>query len=112
MSQEPWISRRHITVALRRTRLPVALGASALVVAIVTIFAFVTLGHHMADVATLYLLGVVVVAMRFGYVASLVAAALSVAAFVFFFTEPSLSFAVAEERHVVTFVIMLLVAFI
>lgn len=112
MSQEPWISRRHITIALRRTPLPVALGASALVVAIVTVFAFVTLGHHMADIATLYLLGVVVVAMRFGYIASLVAAALSVAAFDFFLTEPYLSFAVAEGRHVVTFVIMLLVAFI
>lgn len=112
MTEEPWISRRHITVALRRTTLPVAVGASALVVAVVTFFASITLSHHMADIATLYLLGVVVVAMRFGYVASLVAAALSVAAFDFFFTEPYLSFAVAEGRHVLTFVIMLLVAFI
>lgn len=63
----------------------------------------------MADIVMLYLVCVVVVAWRFGHIASLVTSALSVAALDFFFTEPYLSFAVADKRHLVTFAIMLFV---
>jgi two-component system, OmpR family, sensor histidine kinase KdpD len=70
------------------------------------------LDHRLTDVVMVYLLGVVLVAMRFGYAPSLFTATASVAAFDFFFTPPYFSFAVADKRYVVTFAIMLLVAFI
>ncbi len=59
-----------------------------------------------------YLLGVVVVSMRFGYGPSLLAAVLSVVAFDFFFVPPYFSFAVSDLRHTVTFAVMFLVAVI
>ncbi|MCL2448255.1 MAG: DUF4118 domain-containing protein [Polyangiaceae bacterium] len=86
-------------------------AASAAMVFIVTAFCLWVPAHRLTDVVMIYLLGVVVVAIRFGYLASLVASALSVAAFDFFFTEPYLSFAVDDAHHVVTFVIMLFVGF-
>jgi two-component system, OmpR family, sensor histidine kinase KdpD len=82
------------------------------VVAAETVLCWFLLDHRLADIVMLYLLGVVVVAMRFGYVPSLFAATLSVAAFDFFFTAPYFSFAVDDKRYVVTFVIMLFVAFV
>src|SRR3989442_1284671 len=45
-----------------------------------------------------YLLGVVIVAMRFGRAASALASVLSVAAFDFFFVPPYYTFAVSEDR--------------
>jgi two-component system sensor histidine kinase KdpD len=71
-------------------------------------FFFRTVG--LADVVMTYLLGVVIVSMRFGYTPSLVAAVLSVVALDFFFIPPFFSFAVSDLRHVVTFVVMLGVA--
>jgi two-component system, OmpR family, sensor histidine kinase KdpD len=68
-------------------------------------------GRRLPDVAMLYLLGVVVMAMRFGYPSSLFTAALSVAAFDLFFIEPFYSFAVEDKRYVLTFAIMFAVAF-
>ncbi len=70
-----------------------------------------TLGHRLPDIAMVYLLGVVVMAMRFGHAPSLFTAGLSVAAFDFFFTVPYFSFAVEDKRYVLTFVIMFSVAF-
>jgi two-component system sensor histidine kinase KdpD len=67
--------------------------------------------HRLPDVAMLYLLGVVVVAMQFGYPASLFTAALSVAAFDLFFIEPLFSFDVEDKRYMLTFAIMFSVAF-
>jgi two-component system sensor histidine kinase KdpD len=96
------------TVRLWRT--PAAVGAAVLVVAAVTAICRWAAWARIADVAMLYLLGVVTVAMSFGYVASLVATVLSVAGLDFFFTEPDLSFYVTDKHHLVTFVIMLFVA--
>lgn len=59
----------------------------------------------------LYLLGVMIIAMRFGYAPSLVASALSVAAFDYFFTVPYFSFAV-NGHFVLTLIIMLVVALV
>jgi two-component system sensor histidine kinase KdpD len=61
------------------------------------------------DVAMVYFLGVVLIALRFGYAASLVTAALSVASFDFFFTPPLFSFAVEDKGYLWTFSIMLFV---
>lgn len=59
-----------------------------------------------ADVAMLYLAGIVVVALRCGRAVSIVAAGFSVAAYDFFFVEPYYTFSVAHSSHVLTFVTM------
>jgi two-component system sensor histidine kinase KdpD len=66
----------------------------------------------LADVAMLYLLGVVVVSLRFGFRAAIASAVLSVLCFDFFFILPYLTLTVADVRHVITFGVMLLVAFV
>ena len=81
-------------------------------VALETAASWWLLGQRGTDIVMIYLLGVVVIAMRFGYVPSLVTIALSVAAFDFFFTVPHFSFAVDDKRYLLTFVIMVFVAFV
>lgn len=65
-----------------------------------------------ADVAMLYLGAIVVVALRSSRAASAVAAALSVAAFNFFYVEPWYTFAVAQSRHLLTFITMFVVGIV
>jgi two-component system sensor histidine kinase KdpD len=89
-----------------------ALVASGAVVAAETALSSWLLDRRLTDVVMVYLLGVVIVAMRFGYAPSLLTAAASVAAFDFFFVAPYFSFAVADKRFVVTFAIMFFVAFV
>jgi two-component system sensor histidine kinase KdpD len=64
----------------------------------------------LTDVVMIYLLGIVGVSMRFGYGPALFAAVASVVTYDFFFIPPFYSFAVSDFRHVVTFVVMFLVA--
>jgi two-component system, OmpR family, sensor histidine kinase KdpD len=92
--------------------LAVAFVAAGAVVGAETAISFFVLDHRLADVVMVYLLGVVLVAMRFGYAPSLFTAAASVAAFDFFFTVPYFSFAVTDKRYVLTFAIMFFVAFV
>ncbi len=61
------------------------------------------------DVVMLYLAVIMVVAVRFGSGASVLASALSVAAFDFFFVVPHFTFNVADLRHVITFAMMFIV---
>lgn len=65
---------------------------------------------HLADVVMTLLLGVVVVATRFGFRASVLAAVLSVLSFDFVFVPPFVTFSVNDLRHTVTFAVMLVVA--
>ncbi len=65
---------------------------------------------QLADVVMTYLLGIVVVASRFGMRPSLAAALLSVAGLDFFFVRPYFTFAVSDLRHIVTFAVMFVVA--
>jgi two-component system sensor histidine kinase KdpD len=65
---------------------------------------------ELADVVMAYLFGVVLVAMRFGYGPSILAAVLSVLSLDFFFVPPYLSFSVTDFRHIVTFAVMFFVA--
>jgi two-component system sensor histidine kinase KdpD len=65
---------------------------------------------QVADVVMTFLLGVVIVSLRFGYGPSLAAAVLSVVLFDFFFVPPYMSFAVSDLSHIVTFGVMFLVA--
>jgi two-component system sensor histidine kinase KdpD len=66
----------------------------------------------LANIAMLFLLGVVLVALRFGRGPAALAAVLNVAAFDFFFVPPRLSFAVSDVQYVVTFAVMLAVGLI
>jgi two-component system, OmpR family, sensor histidine kinase KdpD len=68
--------------------------------------------RQLADTVMVYLLGVVLVSLRFGYGPSLLAAVLSVLCFDFFFIPPIFTFAVRDLSHVVTFAVMFLVALV
>jgi two-component system sensor histidine kinase KdpD len=85
--------------------------ASAAVVVLSAIAAWFFFGRsQLADVVMVFLLGVVLVSMRFGYGPSLLAAVFSVVAFDFFFVPPYFSFVVTDLSHFVTFGVMFLVA--
>jgi two-component system, OmpR family, sensor histidine kinase KdpD len=88
-------------------------AAGVVVVSLSTATAWFVFGQtQLADVVMVFLLGVVVVSMRFGYGPSLLAAVLSVVSFEFFFIPPLFSFAVSDLRHIVTFAVMFTVAFV
>jgi two-component system sensor histidine kinase KdpD len=92
---------------------PVPYAASFAVVAAATVVAWVLFGQRqLADVVMVYLLGIVVVAMRFGYGPSIGAAVMSVLAADFFFVPPYFSLAISDLQHAVTFAVMLIVAFV
>lgn len=89
----------------------VGIASSLLSAVVATGTAWAVLGRqHLADVAMVYLLGTVLVSLRFGYGPSLLTAALSVVSFNYFFIPPYETFAVADPRHLVTFAVMVLVA--
>lgn len=66
----------------------------------------------LANLIMVYLLGVVFVATRYGRGPSAVASLLSVAVFDFCFVPPYFTFAVSDTQYLVTFAVMLLVAFV
>ncbi|MCE1205393.1 MAG: sensor histidine kinase KdpD [Holophagaceae bacterium] len=63
---------------------------------------------ELADIIMVYLLGILIVATRFGRGPSLLASVLSVAALNFLFVPPYYTFAVTDFRHVGTFAVMLI----
>jgi two-component system, OmpR family, sensor histidine kinase KdpD len=67
---------------------------------------------ELSNVVMVYLLGIVIVAMRTGRGPSLLASVLSVAAFDFFFVQPAFTFAVSDVRHLLTFLVMLIVGLV
>lgn len=96
-----------------------ALGLSAQVqrygAAVAACVATTVLTHPMrnwfdlANIVMLFLLCVVLVAMKYGRGPASLAAVLSVASFDFFFVPPRLSFAVSDVQYLVTFAVMLAV---
>ena len=66
----------------------------------------------LANIAMLFLLTVLIVAVRLGLRAALVSAFLSVALFDFFFVPPRFSFQVSDGQYLVTFAVMLAVAIV
>jgi two-component system, OmpR family, sensor histidine kinase KdpD len=66
----------------------------------------------LANLIMVYLLGVVIVAMRCGRGPSIAAAIVSVATFNFFFVPPYLTFAVSGAEYLITLVVMLAVGLI
>lgn len=63
----------------------------------------------LANIVMLFLLCVVLVAVKLGRGPASLAAVLSVASFDFFFVQPRLSFAVSDVQYLVTFAVMLVV---
>jgi two-component system sensor histidine kinase KdpD len=86
---------------------------TALFVAAATILG-VAAGSYLAlpDVVTFYLLVIMISAFRFGRGPSLAAAALSVAAYDFFFVPPVYEFSVHDVRHLLTFGVMFAVGIV
>ncbi len=66
-------------------------------------------GLSESNIVMTFLLGVVFVASRYGKLASIITAFLSVLAFDFFFVEPRLNFAVHDTEYILTFLVMLIV---
>src|SRR6478752_1852525 len=65
-----------------------------------------------ANLIMMYLMAVIVIAIRLGRGPSVLASVVSVATFDFFFVPPYLSFAVSDIQYVLTFTIMLIVALV
>jgi len=65
---------------------------------------------ELSNLVMVYLLGIVLVAMRQGRGPSLAASVLSVGAFDFFFVPPRFTFAVSDVGYLLTFVVMLVIA--
>src|SRR5438552_11496199 len=90
-----------------------AYGRAVAIVALATAVAWLMFPRfELADLVMVYLLGIVVAAMRHGRGPSLLASVLSVAAFDFFFVPPYFTFAVTDARHLFTFAVMLVVGFV
>lgn len=86
---------------------------SVVVTAICTAIAWLMLDYFdLANLIMVYLLGVVVVAARFGRGPSMLSSLLGVVSFDFFFVPPRFSFAVSDSQYLVTFAVMLLVALV
>jgi two-component system sensor histidine kinase KdpD len=86
----------------------IASGAAAIAA---TAVAWVLFGRRqLADVVMIYLLGIILVSLRFGYGPSVCAAVISILLLDFFFVSPYLSFSVSDFQHVVMFAVMFIVA--
>ncbi|MBA5639538.1 two-component system sensor histidine kinase KdbD [Duganella sp. LX20W] len=66
----------------------------------------------LANIAMLFLLAVLLVAVRFGRGPSVVATCVSVACFDFFFVPPRFTFAISDLQYLITFAVMLAVGLI
>ena len=84
--------------------------AAVAAVGLATMLGHTVFPDQLADVVMVYLLGIVLVSLRWGLVPSLVAAVGAVVAFDFFFIPPYYTLAVANLRHFVTFAMMFFVA--
>ncbi len=85
---------------------PWAYLTSVVAVAVTTGLGLAAFGHvDLADVAMLYLIAIVVAALA-GRGPAVLASSLAVLSFDFCFVPPRFTFAVAEQRHVLTFAVM------
>ncbi|MBX0328877.1 sensor histidine kinase KdpD [Oscillochloris sp. ZM17-4] len=102
-----------LTVDIARSSPSPAYGWAIAVVAASTTIAGLLWPHlGVSDLALVYLIGIVLVASRFGRGPSVLASVLSVLALNFFFTQPYLTLFVSNPRIVLTLVVILLVALV
>ncbi|MEP6987014.1 MAG: sensor histidine kinase KdpD, partial [Chloroflexota bacterium] len=86
---------------------------AVLVVAICTLISGVMFPYLSApNLIMVYLVGTVLVAVRYGRSASVLTSILSVLAFDFFFVSPYFTFAVSDTEYLITFSVMLLVGMV
>src|SRR6267143_22292 len=105
-------SRAYMDLRSKKLRWPgyaVGLAAVALCTAIGTLMSPM---FELVNIAMVYLLAVVLVAVRFGRGPAVATSIMAVAAFDFFLVPPLLSFGVTDIQYLLTFAIMLLVALI
>lgn len=86
------------------------LKAVAICAAVTALAAPLADAVEITNIAMLFLLGVLFVALKLGRGPAVAAAFLAVAAFDFFFVPPRFSFSVSDARFLTTFVVMFLVA--
>ncbi|MBK8173061.1 MAG: sensor histidine kinase KdpD [Sandaracinaceae bacterium] len=87
--------------------------SAALMVAVATgLGTVLTQILSLPDVVMIFLLGIMLVALRFGRGPSVLAATLSVACLDFFFVPPFYTFAVSDVRHSLTFGVMFVVGLV
>jgi two-component system sensor histidine kinase KdpD len=84
-------------------------GGAVVVVPATVLSRLLFSGTQLADVVMVYLLGIVLVSLRWGLGPSLLTSVLSVLAVDFFFVPPIHTFAVSDVNHFVTFAVMFLV---
>lgn len=75
-------------------------------------FAFYHAGLAETNIVLVYLLSVVLIALRSSTIISICSSAISVLLFNFFFTEPRFTFVVYDPQYVFTFLVMLIVSLI
>ena len=102
--------RRRRTRATRHSTASEYLRAAAVIAVCTALAAGVFRFLSVTDVAMVYLLGVGVVAARYGRGPSVFAALGSIAVFDFFFVPPFYTFAVSDVRYLLTFAVMLGIA--
>lgn len=98
--------------ALTRRRVLGYITASAASVATALLATPLLAYLDLANIAMLFLLVVVLVAVRFGRGPSVLATCVSVACFDYFFVPPRFTFAVSDFQYLITFVVMLAVGLI
>ncbi|MBK9142374.1 MAG: DUF4118 domain-containing protein [Candidatus Melainabacteria bacterium] len=94
------------------SRLPNLLKATGVILACTVIARTMLPFFELSNVVMVYILGVAVVATRYGRGASILSSVLSVAAFDFFFVPPFHTFVVADTQYLVTFAVMLTIAIV
>jgi len=95
----------------QRSSNPREYGRAALVVAACSALAWVMFPYFaQSNLVMVYLLGIVVVAIRYGHGPSVLASVLSVVAFDFFFVPPFFTFAFSNPQYLLTFGVMLVIA--
>ncbi len=105
-------AKREPAPRVRHSRWP-AYGFAAMAVTLCTVLAALLAGRlALANIIMVYLLGVLVVALRAGRGPAALSSVLSVAAFDFFFVAPRYTFAVGDTQYVLTFGVMLVVALV
>jgi two-component system, OmpR family, sensor histidine kinase KdpD len=116
---EPYLERTRAYLGLPETdrasaksRWPGYAVAIAVPAACTGIGFIVSGANELINLVMVYLLGVMLVATRSGRGPSILASALSVCAFDFFFVPPEYTFAVSDVRYVVTFAVMFLVGIV
>jgi two-component system sensor histidine kinase KdpD len=105
-------SRRDDDEPQRRSEWPDYMLAAQFVAAATVLGLFVDPYLALPDVVMIFLLAIVLAAMRVGRGPSVLAALLSVGAYDFFFVPPRYTFSVSSTRHVLTFVMMFAVGLV